>query len=175
MIKSQYKHQEPDSLPLSLQEVKHYLRVDFESDDEMIKKMIAAATSVFERNTSLALINQVWSISYTDLEKFEFELSISPVVKLLEIELINWEYCRVNIDVSSVILLPEISTIRFRQFPYAYMLKVKYLAGMSEASEYIPSDIKSVLLTHIAAMYEHRSIMADIPNHLYQPFRKQRM
>lgn len=165
----------PSNLPLILKEVKDYLRITYDNDDQMLNQMISSASLAFQNYTSQALIYQTWEVTYRQLGKISINLPIRPLVDVVKIELISntGEYSLYpieNIDIDRFA-----TEIIFNIYPNAYSLKIVYIAGYGFSADDIPPDIKIALLSHIAHMYEIRSIVSDYKYKIYDEFKTMRL
>ncbi|MCA4774818.1 phage gp6-like head-tail connector protein [Wolbachia endosymbiont of Mansonella ozzardi] len=53
-------------LPVTLKEVKSFLRVENYQDDKLISSLISVATDYAEWYTEKSLVKQTWQVSYED-------------------------------------------------------------------------------------------------------------
>ncbi|MDF3048282.1 MAG: hypothetical protein K0R73_1400 [Candidatus Midichloriaceae bacterium] len=165
----------PARLPLSIEEVKKYLKIDFSEDDELLLTMIAAATQRFESYTSRALIAQTCQVVYKQLARISVTLPIRPVIKITGIQLVELDGSLNEFSLKDVELDAAMSELYFHTFAFAHLVKIQYIAGYGYSPEYIPADIKAVLLNHIGYMYEARSVTAIYPLALYDEFKLMRL
>lgn len=174
-VYSQCRIKAPRGLPLALEEAKHYLKIDFAEDDELLTKMIAAATAKFESYTSRALIEQTWQVTYRQLGRICVTLPIKPTIKLIGIELVAFNGSSSQFNLDNTELDTQMSELYFHTFPYGYFVKVKYVAGYGDKPEAVPDDIKTALLNHVGYMYENRSIIGDYSLNAYDEFKAVRL
>ena len=178
----------PTEEPLSLQEVKEYLRVEDSTDERVVRPMIEAARQFAEEHMNRALMQQTLTLT---------------VDTILDIDDPLWEGMRTAPDLNyykNYIILPkapvqsvtsvktyddadtattfaaskyyvdtarEPSRIVLRNgetFPSALRvanaIEVIYVAGYTSAYA-VPQPIRLGMLQHIAYMYEHRGDMYE--------------
>jgi len=178
----------PTEEPLSLQEVKEYLRVEDSTDERVVRPMIEAARQFAEEHIGRALMQQTLTLT---------------VDTILDIDDPLWEGMRTAPDLNyykNYIILPkapvqsvtsvktyddadtattfaaskyyvdtarEPSRIVLRNgetFPSALRvanaIEVIYVAGYTSAYA-VPQPIRLGMLQHIAHMYEHRGDMGE--------------
>ncbi|MCE2992090.1 MAG: head-tail connector protein [Candidatus Jidaibacter sp.] len=165
----------PARLPLTIEEVKSYLKIDFSEDDELLLTMIAAVTQRFESYTSRALIAQTCQVVYKHLARISVTLPIRPVMKITGIQLVDLDGTSNEFSLKDVELDAAISELYFHTFASAHLIKIQYMAGYGYSPEYVPADIKAALLNHIGYMYEARSVTASYPLAFYDEFKLMRL
>ncbi len=174
-VYSQYRIIEPSKLPLTLAEAKNYLKIDFAEDDELLTKIIEAATQKFEKYTSRALIQQMWRVTYRQLARISLTLPIRPALQLKRIQCVSFDGVVTHFNLADAGIDTKMGELHFYTFPYGYFVKVNYLAGYGTNPEDIPADIKTTLLNHIAHMYENRSLNVRYDLAIYDEFRNVRI
>ena len=76
-----------ESLALTLDFVKSYLRVDFEEDDELIAKLIKTATSQCEKYINKSLIEKTYIYSLYKIMNDILYLPFGPIKNIIEIKI----------------------------------------------------------------------------------------
>ena len=179
---------EPTQEPVTLQEVKEYLRVDDSTDERIIRPFIETARRFCEEHTGRALMTQTLILyldafqdiddplwegmrtgPYLNYYKNYIVLPRSPVASVTHVKtyddsdtattMASTEYYVDNAREPARIVLRTGST-----FPTALRvanaIEVKYIAGYT--SQYsIPEPLRLGILQHIAFLYEHRGDMYD--------------
>jgi uncharacterized phiE125 gp8 family phage protein len=176
-IYSQHRIRTPNTLPLELPEVKNYLKIEHKEDDELLETLIDAVTTRFEHHTSCALILQDWQVSFRKLESLSIPIPMRPAVCILEIETVDYNSRRGSLEVTNLLLEPEARTATFKHLPFGYLVKIRYTAGYGANPQDIPAEIRSLLLSHVAMLYENRasSITLQIPDTEYESFKISRL
>lgn len=177
---------EPTQEPLSLQEVKDYLRIEDSTDERILQSMIETARRFAEQHTGRALMQQTihqFIDGYDEMEDPLFEgfrtgpyltyyknyitLASSPVISVTSVSTFNDEDTETTFAASRYFVdnVREPSRIVLRNgetFPTALRvanaIKIVYVAGYSSPFS-IPEPIRLGMLQHIAHLYEHRGDM----------------
>ena len=179
---------EPSQEPVTLQEVKEYLRVDDATDERVIRPYIESARRFCEEHTGRALMTQTLTLfldAFQDMESPLWEgmrtgpylnyyknyvvLPRSPVVSVTHVKTYNDSNEATTFASSKYYLdsIREPSRIVLRTgttFPtslrVANAIEVQYVTGYT--SQYnIPEPLRLGILQHIAYLYEHRGDMYD--------------
>jgi uncharacterized phiE125 gp8 family phage protein len=173
----------PVELPVTLDEVKNYIKVDFTDDDDLINRLIKAVTMYAQLYTGLSFITQTLDIYFTNTGCNE--LPYGPHQSIVAVS-------RVNYDGTEVILTDEeysYSGFLYYSLHCGYSFKLSspwydvnkmratVIAGFGDASQ-VPDGIKVAILKEVAELYENRentvigTIIADLSSttkdYLYQ-------
>jgi len=176
----------PTQEPVTLQEVKEYLRVDDATDERVVRPFIESARRFCEEHTGRALMSQTLILyldafedrfgplwegvrtgPYLNYYKNYVVLPRSPVTSVTHIKTYDDADVATTYDSSKYYLdsAREPSRVVLRTgetFPTALRvanaIEVKYVTGYT--SQYnIPEPIKLGIMQHIAFLYEHRGDM----------------
>ena len=179
---------EPTAEPLSLQEVKEYLRLEDASDERVVQPMITAVRQFAEEHLGRALMQQTFTLfidTALDTENPLWEgmrtapdinyyknyvvLPKSPVISVTSVKTYN------DSDVATTMAASKYYVDNAREparivlrtgetFPTALRvanaIEVIYVAGYATAYA-IPEPIRLGLFQHIAHLYEHRGDMGE--------------
>ena len=179
---------EPTAEPLSLQEVKDYLRVEDSTDERILQPLITAARLFAETHMNRSLMQQTITLNLDaamdqddplyegirtapDLNYFKnyIVLPKSPVQSVTSVKTFDdndtattFAATKYYVDTSRE---PARIVLRTGEtFPTALRvanaIEVVYVAGYSSAFA-IPEPIKIGMLQHIAYLYEHRGDMYE--------------
>lgn len=185
----------PASEPVSLDEVKLYLRVDTDAEDATITLLISAARELFERETGRALIMQDWEWTLDCWPEPGFdarrvvEFPLGPVAEITEIVVKDGAGGETDVPETDYIadlargrLTEKTPSLWPRPGAAAAGIRVAFTAGFGDSGEDVPADIRGVLLALIAEGYEHRAPsegaaaeMAPRVAQLLAPYRKVRL
>ena len=182
---------EPTTEPVSLQEVKQYLRVEDSTDERVIRPFIKAARMFAEQHTGRALISQTFTMfvdAYDDMSdplwegtktgpylnyyKNYIQLPNPPVTSVTSVSTFNDEDTETTMAASRYYVdnVREPARVVLRQgetFPTALRvanaIKVVYVAGYANAHS-VPEPIRMALLQHISFLYEQRGDNMDYLN-----------
>jgi hypothetical protein len=178
----------PTAEPLSLQEVKEYLRVDDATDERVVQPLITAARQFAEEHMNRALMQQTFTLmldavidqdqplyegmrTAPDLNYYKnyIVLPKSPVQSVTSVKTFNDSDEATTMAATKyyVDTQREPAKIVLRTgetFPTALRvanaIEVIYVAGYTSAFT-IPEPIRLGMLQHIAYMYEHRGDMYE--------------
>ena len=159
----------PVQEPLTLEEVKTYLRIGSDQEDNFLKMLIRAARAHVESLTGRALLKQQWALHIKppyprgsplvkkEGKRLEIELSQPPLLEVEEVKIegktIPYEVEESRILLSSLFWDKEISVI--------------YWAGYGETADSIPPDLKMAVLMATRFFYDNQK--GDLP--LLQPYK----
>ena len=178
----------PTQEPVTLQEVKEYLRVDDATDERVVRPFIETARRFCEEHTGRALMTQTL-ILYLDAFEDSFDplweglrtgpylnyyknyvvLPRAPVASVTHIKTYDDADTATTLAASKYYLdnAREPARVVMRSgesFPTALRvanaIEVKYITGYTSAYN-IPEPIKLGIMQHIAYLYEHRGDMYD--------------
>ena len=178
----------PIQEPVTLQEVKEYLRVDDATDERVVRPFIESARRFCEEHTGRALMTQTLRLyldafqdrydplwegmrtgPYLNYYKNYVVLPRSPVVSVTHVKTYDDSDVATTFAATNYYLdnAREPSRIVLRTgeaFPTALRvanaIEVQYVTGYT--SQYnIPEPIRLGILQHIAYLYEHRGDMYD--------------
>ena len=178
----------PTQEPVTLQEVKEYLRVDDATDERVVRPFIETARRFCEEHTGRALMTQTLTLfldAFEDIENPLWEgvrtgpylnyyknyvvLPRAPVASVSHIKTYDDADVATTLATSKYYLdnAREPARVVMRtgeSFPTALRvanaIEVKYVTGYT--SQYnIPEPIKLGIMQHIAYLYEHRGDMYD--------------
>lgn len=161
-----------DADPVSLDEAKRHLRVDFTDDDELITAFVSAATLQAQGLTQRRFVTQTveWVL---DCWRPRICLPVAPVVAagVKSIRYVDWttqtqqtldpaEYV-VQTERDSVAIIPKFATIWPIVFPYSpEPVVVQFEVGVVPAE--VPANIKAAIKLIVAHLYENRqSVVVD--------------
>ena len=182
---------EPAQEPVTLQEVKEYLRVEDSTDERTIRPLIESARRYAEEYLGRALVSTTFQQFYDSLDEMEdplFEgvrqgpylnyyknhlvLAKGPVISVTHVKTFDDSDTSTTMASSKYYLdnAREPARIVLRTgetFPTALRvanaIEVQYVAGYSSIYS-IPEPIRLGILQHIAQLYEHRGDMYEAKN-----------
>ena len=142
---------------INLEEVKIYLKIDNNIEDNLLKDLILTAIKSCEEYTNISLDRKNWYAVYKTINHFsEIILPRKPVHKVIELGgfYYNGEKSKISDDQYYLIE----SRITFKQMPFFNQIYVDFDAGYFEQ---IPAELKINIFEHVAEMYESRNISSD--------------
>lgn len=169
----------PANLPLDLDFVKNYLKIDGTADDALITFLIKAAAGFVEKYTSRTLLETqfqtyrndfgysgIWFPHCDDYSACGIVLKKSPFVSLDSYTYRNTEsvetvvaptlyYITDKVDYSSILLLPN------KSYPTDLLcvqqaVKIVFTAGYGTTQDDIPVELQEAMLQLVADMYTNR-------------------
>ncbi len=152
--------------PLSIDEVKNFLRVDNTADDSIIKALIKAVTIEGEKFTNRLFIQRTITGLFQQFDVSQFEeysfvqvrraplVSVTSVKAMVssvwtDVDAADWQLKDTN-TFPRILFLDNIDC---DDVPYP--LQVIFIAGYGVATA-VPEDIKEALKMHISFLYENR-------------------
>lgn len=155
---------QPDDEPLTLEEVKDYLRVDTNSEDTLITSFIIAARRQVEARTYRPLITQTWllSLDFSDISDI-VEINKFPLQSVDSIKYFDIDGNIQTIDSSKYIV--DINSnpcrVQFTDLPSTIKnqinaMQIEFTCGYGDLASYVPEDIKLAMKFIIGHYYENR-------------------
>lgn len=142
------------SLPLDLKEVKTYLKITNNYDDELLNNLISSVVCRCENYTGLSLITKTWRADYPSLNK-KLLIPFRPLKKVNKITILN-SYNKTEAQIIENLYSVLDDTILFHAaLPYG-KISVQFEAGFGDKHSYIPLDLKLTMTNHVAFLYEER-------------------
>jgi uncharacterized phiE125 gp8 family phage protein len=177
----------PASEPLTLAEVKEFLRVDHSDDDATLAIFIAAARQLCESYTRLALLPTTFEEyfdefpEYTGTYKDEIRLSRSPVSAVTYVKYIDGNETTITASASDykTDLISQPARISpdngwFGTYETINAVFIRYVAGYANAAA-VPAPLKHGMLLVIGDMYENRTDsvkrLPTATEYLWNPYR----
>jgi uncharacterized phiE125 gp8 family phage protein len=177
----------PASEPLTLAEVKEFLRVDHSDDDATLAIFIAAARQLCESYTRLALLPTTFEEyfdefpEYTGTYKDEIRLSRSPVSAVTYVKYIDGNETTITASASDykTDLISQPARISpdngwFGTYETINAVFIRYVAGYANAAA-VPAPLKHGMLLVIGDMYENRTDsvkrLPTAAEYLWNPYR----
>lgn len=145
--------------PLSLEEVKNYLRIDTDHENELISRLVRAARSIIEDYTGLALITQTWRMTCCgyDVAENSINLGKGPFQELVRAPRIKLGHRVKAIQNYRLNKSRLQAKIRFLDFIDSDQeLEIDYRCGYGDSPASIPEPLCQAILLFIADLYENR-------------------
>jgi uncharacterized phiE125 gp8 family phage protein len=177
----------PASEPLTLAEVKEFLRVDHSDDDVTLAIFITAARQLCESYTRMALLPTTFEEYFDDFPQYtgtfkdEIRLSRSPVSAVTYVKYIDGNETTITADAAEY----KIDTISrparispdngwFGTYETINVVFVRYVAGFADAAS-VPAPLKHGMMLVIGDMYENRTDsvkrLPTASEYLWNPYR----
>lgn len=155
-------------LPVSLAEMKAFLRITASGEDDLITAMIESATDFGELYTKRDFVSKTY-LTYRDHFTYEIELRRS---KLQSVESVKYLVDDVLTTVASTVYyntsesdFSRIALVDGQSWPTdgdfrLQAIQISFIAGYGAASD-VPDDIKTAIMNHVAQMYSNRGDCGD--------------
>ena len=158
--------------PIKLEAIKIYLKIDNDLEDQLLLTLITAAINQCEECTGIALSETQWIAAYKVLHDVdEIILPRKPVISILSVGGYYYNGEKSEIDKRLYYLFEN--RVVFKQSLSFTKLSINFEAGYD--NDAMPADIKTILLEHIADMYEKRNLHSNFPARKYKKFRGMRL
>lgn len=157
------------SEPLTLSEVKTYLRIDTTDYDNILTPLIRTARNLAENYTGRDFINKTWEL-YLDCFKNGLEIqktklqSITSIQYLLNNVLATFDSSKYYFTKSQ-----NYSQIYLKEGEYfpnhdniKQAIKITLVSGYGSSSSDIPQGLKTALLQHIAYLFENAGDCSEV-------------
>ncbi len=155
---------DPAAEPVTLADVKAHLRLDGDSEDELLNGLVRAAREDVERATGLALIEQNWRLALDDWPREGcVSVPLHPVREILAVTAYGSE------GEASVIAPSGYQTdiasrparVHFDGPPGALRamngIEIDFVAGFGEAATDVPDLLRRAIILLVAHWYEFRA------------------
>ena len=177
----------PASEPLTLAEVKEFLRVDHSDDDATLAIFITAARQLCESYTRMALLPTTFEEYFDDFPQYtgtfkdEIRLSRSPVSAVTYVKYIDGNETTITADAAEY----KVDTISrparispdngwFGTYETINVVFVRYVAGFADAAS-VHAPLKHGMMLVIGDMYENRTDsvkrLPTASEYLWNPYR----
>ena len=177
----------PATEPLTLNEVKLFLRVDDTTEDDLITSLITAARGLVEGHTWMPLISQTWAMQFDkdELNLLVWNINKAPLISVSSITYYDSDNNIQTLAASSyeVDIYGSPARFRIKTMPSVYdrmnALQLNFVCGYANAAA-VPQPIKQALYMIIGHLYENRQDVItgtqvnEIPmasEYLLQPYR----
>ena len=179
----------PQIEPISVDEAKVYLKIDYDAENEVVSALITAARLNVERVTRRVLIEQHWRLFLDRLPDSKLiELGIGPVREILQTIYYDEDgqpqVISPNdyvVDVSSIPARLKFNVnVSHDRVRSINGYEIDFVAGFGPTTLDIPHDIRQAILMLVTHWYHNRSaVVSDMNgattpkgvNELLQPYR----
>lgn len=152
----------PEYEPLTLAEVKLFLRVDGSEEDGLIIQMLSAAREKLEAWLRKSLLTQTWELAQRITPQLTIRLPMSPIQQVEQVQIVRLSGATL-LSAEEYRYLPESQGIQLNAGLDAERVVVRYVAGYMDAAV-IPASIRQALLHSIAHHYHHREMAGELPS-----------
>lgn len=163
----------PAAEPVTLTEAKLHLRVDHDTEDDLITDLIVAAREKAEHLTGRALITQTWDRVLDAFPAGGIELGMPPVQSITSISYVDTSGATVALVADDYTLDNTtdpgwlIPSAALGAWPSTYdaanVVTVRFVAGYGASGASVPATIRQFILLELGTMYKLReSIVAGV-------------
>ena len=174
--------------PVSLADMKAYLRVDDDAEDELVAGLIKAARLMVEATARRVLITQSWRLMLPEWPASRsLALPLSPVIAIDKVEMFDAAGLATQLAADAYALDPTLDPPRLmlrQALPSAASssgLAVAFRAGFGPVPEDVPATLRLALKIIVARWFENRGDVAGeqtLPREalaLIAPFQRPRL
>lgn len=149
---------DPDFLAISVEEAKHWCRIDADADDALVEGLIRAAQEAAESYTNRTIVPSSIAFSFAEGDK-RYVIPTAPVIAISDVELEDSEGVREALPIpdsywtllrDSGAVLTLVGGMRG-----CHTLVVTCEAGYADPAE-IPTAIKQAISVHVGSSYAGR-------------------
>ena len=161
--------------PVSVEEFKAHMRLEFDVDDDLIKGMLRSVTEMVETHLGLSLLEKVWILTAEPNSAgiVQQELLMGPLISIENVKGLSSSGQRIPIKRYR---LNQINLRRPVFSCYSNMvIEIMYRSGFGSTPKSIPSTICQAILLIAASMYENRTGEGQMPKiavDLLKPYRQ---
>lgn len=146
-------------LPIQLEEIKLFLKVDYEDEDEIITRAFKTAVKQCEITIGQTIIEKTYSYSTYKINKNEIQLLYGPVKNIESIKVLSKNYKETQLSDKDYFFDNINDKIIFKNNIEFYRINIIYSAVKTDISD----DLKQAILIHTAKIFEDRLGYSQIP------------
>jgi uncharacterized phiE125 gp8 family phage protein len=155
----------PINEPLTLAEVKAFLRVDHDDDDDLITSLMIAARIHVEAETRRALITQTWRLTFDCWPGVgRIDVRPAPLRSLVGARVHDSVSVTHDVDDEAFVVDTVSSTLAFAPWALAQPgralagIEIDIVVGYGDAASDVPEPLRQAMRLLIAHWYENRRI-----------------
>lgn len=152
----------PVSEPISLSELKLYLRVSTSAEDTLLNNLITAARIAAEHYLKLSLMPQSWRLSYDDYAPDEIKMRRGPVQSITSVKTFDRSGAATTLSSDVYYLNAAKDVLTIEATLVSHRIEVEYSAGYADAAS-VPANIRQGIIQHAGYMYERRAESTEMP------------
>lgn len=160
--------EESEKLPIALEEVRLFLKVDYEDEDSLIIRSLKTALKQCELHIGLSLLHKKYQYSIYNQVENRIRLLYGPVKSVESVKILNDNGQEIFLEASQYIFDEVGSQLIFKNIPNNfYRMDIIYDAGLDKINE----DLKQAILFHTAKIFEDKLGYSPIPRASYSIYR----
>ena len=150
--------EEDTSLPITLDEIKLFLKVDYNEEDELIKRALKTAIKQCEFLIGQTLIEKKYLYSIYNLNKKYVNLPYGSIKNIVSVKIIDNN--NLEKEINNYFVDTVANSIVFSNiFSNFYRLDIIYVASAIDISE----DLKEAIFLHTLKIFEDKLSYSPIP------------
>lgn len=171
----------PTSEPITLDDAKDALRVDYDDDDVRITGLIKVARQFAEGFTNLYFFTQTLERTYRDFPAYKFGLNVWPLQSIDSVKYYDTsspsaqQTLTVNTQYYADVTVIGGAVEAYDAWPAVYdkpnAVAIRMTAGYSDIDD-IPEDIKEGLRAYLHVLYHGDMAMEQVAKNLWWPHRR---
>ncbi len=161
--------EEGDNLPINLEDVKLFLKVDYDDEDDLILRTFKTAIKQCELSIGKSILKKKYQYSFYNEIENSTRLIYGPIINIENVKVItnNNEEKNINSDYYKLDTVSD--KIIFKNKPSNfYRIDIIYTAYEENISE----DIKQGILFHTAKIFEDKLGYSPIPKASYNIYKQ---
>jgi len=169
----------PASEPVSLVEMKAYLRIDDSNEEALITSLITAARLHVETHLSIATLTQSWSIFLDDWpSSSQVEIPISPLISVDLVNLYDEAGAATLLDAENYYIetasrVPRLVRTGTGIWPKperkASGIEMQITVGYGPAADDVPQNLRQAIMILVAHWFENRELVSLTDNPIMVP------
>lgn len=163
---------QPAAEPLTLEQAKLHLRVDYNDDDELITDLITVAREAAEDRLGRSLVSCVWRLT---VDKFSPALVLPnpPCITVESVRYLDADGIERTLDAANYLvntvaepacIVPAVGVTWPSTQDRINAVVVDYTAGYGDAAANVPKPITQWMKLAIGDMYDNRNRSSDKPS-----------
>lgn len=156
----------PSAEPVTLADAKQHLKLDHDSEDDLIEGLIRAAREEVEASTGLALIDQSWRLTLDRIPVTKVvRIACHPIKEILSVTAFGADGEGALVDPATYMLDRHARPARlwFSQRPEARRqmngIEIDLTVGFGEAGPDVPDTLRRAVLVLVAHWFEFRAAL----------------
>jgi uncharacterized phiE125 gp8 family phage protein len=164
----------PGTDPVTLAEVKSWLRVDFTHDDSDIASLITAAIQKLDGpfgRLGRALITQTWELVLDSFPAAEIQIPLPPLIEVISVKYDDGSGYEQTISPDQYFvdnvsqpgwIVPNSSSPWPQTLNAINSVRIRFRAGYGNNATDVPEPLRMAMKMHIAHLYENRESVAAL-------------
>ncbi len=145
----------PASEPLTLAEVKLFLRVDGSDEDSVINDLIAVARETAESWMRVSLITQTWQLEQQFIVSNPVKLALGPIQSIVQVD-VNYNGQLSTLTTDQYEISADYREINIAETVTADRVIIQFVAGYGDTISDIPAAIRQGMLHQISYLFHNR-------------------